>query len=226
MTDHDSIRHAIVDASRYIGAKGLNSGTSGNISVRVATGMLITPTGIAPEKLDPASIVDMTLSGDRAGTSRPSSEWNMHAAIYQVFPQANAIVHAHPDHCVALSCLREALPPFHYMIASFGGDDVPCSDYEPFGTAELAQAAVRALAGRNTCLLANHGMIAFGPDLAAAVTRTEKLETLARQYMLARTIGRPVMLTDAELAVVKSRYKTYGQQSPELESILQPSEHI
>lgn len=214
MSDHDSIRREIIEASRHIGDRGLNSGTSGNISVRVATGMLITPTGVAPEKLDPASIVDMTLNGDWTGNSRPSSEWNMHAAIYQAFPQANAIVHAHPDHCVALSCLREALPPFHYMIASFGGDDVPCSDYEPFGTAELAQAAVRALADRNTCLLANHGMIAFGPDLATAVSRTEKLETLARQYMLARTIGQPVMLTDAELGVVKSRYRTYGQQNP------------
>lgn len=214
MTDHDEIRHAIIEASRYIAAKGLNSGTSGNISVRAATGMLITPTGIAPEKLAPPAIVDMTLDGDWTGGSRPSSEWNMHAAIYQAFPQANAIVHAHPDHCVALSCLREALPPFHYMIASFGGDDVPCSDYEPFGTAELAQAAVRALEQRNTCLLANHGMIAFGPDLAAAVTRTEKLETLVRQYMLARMVGQPVMLTQAELGVVKSRYKTYGQQTP------------
>jgi L-fuculose-phosphate aldolase len=99
------------------------------------------------------------------------------------------------------------------MIASFGGDDVPCSDYAPFGTDELAQAAVRALAGRNSCLLANHGMISFGPSLSTALARTEKLETLARQYLLARSMGRPVMLTEEELGVVKARYKTYGQQS-------------
>lgn len=137
----------------------------------------------------------------------------MHAAIYKAFPQAQAVVHAHPDHCVALSCLRQGLPPFHYMIASFGGDDVPCSDYAPFGTAQLAEVVVRALAERNTCLIANHGMIAHGPDLATAVARTEKLETLARQYMLASMLGRPVMLTHDELSVVKNRYKTYGQQN-------------
>ncbi|MBN9551603.1 MAG: class II aldolase/adducin family protein [Alphaproteobacteria bacterium] len=216
MSDQSTVmRQSLVDAVRAIASKGLNSGTSGNISLRSgAGGMLITPTGIAPEKLDQAAMVEMTLDGDWDGEIRPSSEWNMHAAIYKAFPQAQAVVHAHPDHCVALSCLRQGLPPFHYMIASFGGDDVPCSDYAPFGTAELAQVVVRALAQRNTCLIANHGMIAYGPDLATAVARTEKLETLARQYMLASMLGRPVMLTDDELSVVKNRYKTYGQQKP------------
>ncbi|TPI21144.1 class II aldolase/adducin family protein [Mesorhizobium sp. B2-4-6] len=207
------MRQSLVDAVRAIATKGLNSGTSGNISQRFgAGGMLITPTGIPPEKLDQAAMVEMTLDGDWNGEIRPSSEWNMHAAIYKAFPQAQAVVHAHPDHCVALSCLRQGLPPFHYMIASFGGDDVPCSDYAPFGTAQLAEVVVRALAERNTCLIANHGMIAYGPDLATALARTEKLETLARQYMLASMLGRPVMLTDDELSVVKNRYKTYGQQ--------------
>ncbi|MDQ6434110.1 class II aldolase/adducin family protein [Mesorhizobium sp. LHD-90] len=212
MTLHQQMRQSLVDATRHIAAKGLNSGTSGNISVRLESGMLITPTGIAPGLLDASMMVEVGPDGGWSGTTRPSSEWNMHMAIYEAFPQAKAVVHAHPDHCVALSCLREALPPFHYMIASFGGDDVPCSDYAPFGTAKLAEAAVRALASRNTCLLANHGMISHGPDLATAVARTEKLETLARQYLLARSVGRPVMLSDDELGVVKSRYKTYGQQ--------------
>jgi len=214
MTDRTTMCRSLVDAARDIASKGLNSGTSGNISLRLERGMLITPTGIPADGLDENSMVEMSLEGDWSGSLRPSSEWNMHAAIYQAFPQARAVVHAHPDHCVALSCLRQGLPPFHYMIASFGGDDVPCSDYAPFGTAELAQAAVRALAARNTCLLANHGMISFGPDLATAVARTEKLETLARQYTLARASGEPVMLTKAELDVVKAGYKTYGQQNP------------
>lgn len=214
MTDQSTImRQSLVDAVRAIASKGLNSGTSGNISLRLEPGgMLITPTGISPEKLDQAAMVEMTLDGGWDGEIRPSSEWNMHALIYKAFPQAQAVVHAHPDHCVALSCLRQSLPPFHYMIASFGGDDVPCSSYAPFGTAQLAEVVVRALAERNTCLIANHGMIAYGPDLATAVARTEKLETLARQYMLASMLGRPVMLTDDELSVVKNRYKTYGQQ--------------
>ncbi|CDX54304.1 L-fuculose-1-phosphate aldolase [Mesorhizobium plurifarium] len=210
-----SMRRSLVDATRSIASKGLNSGTSGNISLRLREGgMLITPTGISPEKLDASAMVEMTLEGRWDGDFRPSSEWNMHAAVYRAFPQAQAVVHAHPDHCVALSCLRQGLPAFHYMIASFGGDDVPCSDYAPFATADLAGAVVRTLAERNACLIANHGMIAYGPDLATALARTEKLETLARQYMIASMMGRPVMLTADELSVVKDRYKTYGQQRP------------
>lgn len=214
MTMQSAMRQSLVDASCAIASKRLNSGTSGNISLRLGSGMLITPTGIAPERLKPDAMVEMSLEGAWSGSFRPSSEWHMHAAVYKAFPQAQAVVHAHPDHCVALSCLRRSLPPFHYMVASFGGDDVPCSDYAPFGTPALAEVAVRALAERNTCLLANHGMIAYGPNLATAVARTEKLETLARQYMLATMAGQPVLLTQDELGVVKARYGTYGQQDP------------
>ncbi|MGB3389139.1 MAG: class II aldolase/adducin family protein [Pseudaminobacter sp.] len=214
MTDPDQLRQSLVGAARHIASRGLNSGTTGNLSVRFGEGMLITPTGIVPERLGELDMVEMTLDGAWSGAVRPSSEWNMHAAIYRACPEARAVVHAHPDHCVALSCLREPLPPFHYMIASFGGDDVRCSDYASFGSPELAQAAVRALEGRNACLLANHGMIAHGPDLSVAVARAEKLEILARQYMLARAAGKPILLTGEELGVVKARYKTYGQQTP------------
>ncbi len=208
------MRQALVDAARLVEEKRLNSGTAGNISLREAHGMLITPTGILPARLTPGQMVEMELDGNWTGDVRPSSEWAMHAAIYKAFPQAGAVVHAHPDHCVALSCLRRPLPPFHYMIASFGGENVRCSDYAPFGSPELADAAIHALEGRNACLLANHGMIAFGPDLATALARTEKLEMLARQYLLAASIGEPVMINEGELAVVKDRYGTYGQQKP------------
>lgn len=208
----NDMRQALVLAARAIEDKRLNSGTAGNISLRSRKGMLITPTGITPRDLGADQMVEMDLDGGWVGDFRPSSEWAMHAAIYKAFPHAEAIVHAHPDHCVALSCLRENLPAFHYMIAGFGGDDVRCSGYAPFGSPELAEVAVEALAERNACLLANHGMIAFGPDLTTAVARAEKLEILARQYILARSIGKPVLIDEAELVTVKNRYKTYGQQ--------------
>jgi L-fuculose-phosphate aldolase len=214
MTAHPQPGQLLVDAARHVESRKLNSGTAGNISVRVDGGMLITPTGITVDRLSPDQMVKMDLEGNWSGEVRPSSEWAMHAAIYSAFAAAQAVVHAHPDHCVALSCLRERLPPFHYMIASFGGDDVRCSRYECFGSAELAAAAVDALRDRNACLLANHGMIAFAADLPTAIARTEKLEMLARQYMLARTAGVPVLLGPDDLAVVKERYGTYGQQKP------------
>ena len=87
----------------------------------------------------------------------------MHAAIYLAYPSAQCIVHTHSDACTALACLNEALPPFHYMVANFGGDDVRCAPYVTFGTPELARLAVAALAGRTACLLANHGMIVHAP---------------------------------------------------------------
>ena len=202
----------MAEAMRALQEAGLNNGTSGNISVRTGDGMLITPTGIASDKLRPDMMVPMRFDGQWDHALRPSSEWSMHAAIYEAYPQAAAVVHAHPDHCVALSSLRRPLPAFHYMIASFGGDDVPCSAYEPFGSPELGAAAVVALKGRNACLLANHGMICHGADLASATARAVKLETLARQYFLACSIGSPVLLGADEMGAVKVRYRTYGQQ--------------
>src|SRR5690606_9804041 len=92
-----------------------------------------------------------------------------------------------------------------------GGDDVPCAGYAPFGSPELADIAAAALADRSACLLANHGMIAHGPDLARAVAATRRLETLARQYLLALTAGEPVILDAAEMAEVRRRYAGYGQ---------------
>ncbi len=106
----------------------------------------------------------------------PSSEWAMHAAIYLAYPSAQCIVHTHADACTALACLNEALPPFHYMVANFGGDDVRCAPYVTFGTPELARLAVAALAGRTACLLANHGMIVHAPTAERALSAAIVLE--------------------------------------------------
>jgi L-fuculose-phosphate aldolase len=206
-------REALVAAARESVRLGLNSGTVGNFSLRHGAGMLITPTGIRPEEMLPAQIVEIDLSGGWRGDWVPSSEWAIHARIYAARPDAGAVVHAHPDHCVALSCLRQAIPPFHYMVAGFGGETVPCAPYACFGSAELAQVVAATLGTAFTaCLMANHGMVALGADLAAALSRAAKLETLARQYMLARSAGEPVLLTAREMVEVAGRYAGYGQQ--------------
>ncbi len=210
--DMEIARAALIAATETLDASGMNVGTTGNISVRTRDGMLITPTGIATRALRPEQMVPMPLDGSWDAPFKPSSEWEMHAEIYKAFPDAGAVVHAHPDHCVALSCLREPLPLFHYMVAGFGGDDVRCSDYALFASSDLAKAAVAALKDRTACLLANHGMIAFAGDLDTALVRTVKLETLARQYLLARGAGTPVLIGESELAAIRGRYKTYGQQ--------------
>ncbi|WP_292890347.1 class II aldolase/adducin family protein [Mesorhizobium sp.] len=213
MMDLDNSRASLVSGARAMDASGMNTGTTGNISLRIESGgMLITPTGIPSPMLRPEQMVTMRFDGSWEGALRPSSEWEMHAEIYKAFPEAGAVVHAHPDHCVALSCLREPMPLFHYMVAGFGGDDVRCSDYALFASSNLAKAAVVALQDRTACLLANHGMIAFGKDLDTALARTVKLETLARQYLIARAAGTPVLIENSEIPAIRGRYKTYGQQ--------------
>lgn len=213
MMDETAARMALVEASRRSVAIGLNSGTVGNFSLRHGEGMLITPTGIAPDALAPEQIVAMDLDGAWIGGWRPSSEWAIHARLYAT-TNAGAVVHTHPDHCVALAALRRPIPLFHYMVAGFGGSEIPCADYACFGSIALAETVVAAMGTTHSaCLMANHGAVTIGPDVDTALARAEKLETLARQYVLARSIGEPVLLTQAELADVRARYSTYGQQA-------------
>lgn len=202
-------RAALTEAVRHLSAAGLNQGSSGNVSVRLGSGALITPTG-ATAALAPHEAVRIDLDGIVDGPGIPSSEWRFHTEILRRRPEAGAVVHTHADACVALSCLRRPLPAFHYMVASFGGTDVRCADYRVFGSDALAEAALAALEGRKACLLANHGMIAFGRDLKEAVALTNKLETLARQYLLACQGGAPTILSDAEMEEVAARYQHYG----------------
>jgi L-fuculose-phosphate aldolase len=206
-------RHDVTTVYREIGRRGLIAGSSGNVSQRTRKGMIITPSGCSAETLAPDGVVAMTLAGDVKGSVAPSSEWAMHAAIYLAYPAAQSIVHTHSDACTALACLNEGLPPFHYMVANFGGDDVRCAPYVTFGTPELARLAVAALAGRTACLLANHGMIAHATTADRALTAAVVLETLCRQYLLARSVGTPRQLSAEEMRAAHQRYQTYGQRA-------------
>lgn len=213
MTPTADLRIHLVDTARTMVALKLNSGTVGNLSLRNGDGMLITPTGIAPGDLQPEQIVQMDLAGHWEGHWKPSSEWAIHARLYQTIPAAGGVIHAHPDHCVALASMRQPIPAFHYMVASFGGDVVPCASYACFGSAALAQTVVDAMGTTySACLMANHGIVTIGQDLPAALLRAKKLEILAKQYLLARAAGEPVLLDEEELAEVHQRYDGYGQQ--------------
>jgi len=202
----ETVRAELCDAYRRLGRLGLIQGNSGNLSVRTPGGMLISPSGTTPDAIEPAHLVATAL--DHAGPNA-SSEWALHAALYGDDPAIGAIVHTHADACTALACLAEPLPAFHYMVASFGGDDVRCAPYATFGTPALAALAAAAMQGRSACLLANHGMIAAGPTLDDALAATLRLETLARQYLLARSAGQPRLLTPAQMADARERYRTY-----------------
>lgn len=210
MTERDDLRRAILVAMASLEAKGFNHGSTGNISCRDGDAILITPTGGNSANTTPERIVRIDYDGAVEGAGVPSSEWHMHTQILRAYPAANAVVHTHADACVALSCVRRPIPAFHYMIAGFGGEDVRCARYATFGTADLAASAVEALEDRTACLLANHGMIAIGKTLESAFNTTVKLETLARQYLMALQAGGPVLLPSDEMARVGARYGNYG----------------
>jgi L-fuculose-phosphate aldolase len=206
------LRRAVIATARAMNAVGINQGASGNVSARLRGHMLITPSGVPYDKLTPRMIAKMSLDGggDWSGPLKPSSEWRFHLDILRARPEAGAVVHTHAVHCAAFSMLREPLRATHYMIAMFGGPDVRCTDYAPYGTPELSALAVEGLRDRTAVLLGNHGMIAIGANLDEALSRAVELETLAKQTFIASQMGKPRLLSDDEIARTVERFKGYG----------------
>jgi L-fuculose-phosphate aldolase len=206
------IRKALVDASAELVRSGLNQGTAGNVSVRVGTAMLITPSGIKPDAMRPAMMARMDLAtGDWAGPEKPSSEWRLHRDILRARPDVGAVVHTHSLHATVLSTLHRPIPALHYMIAVFNGAAIQCTPYAPFGTQALSDLIIEGLGPRHGVLLGNHGMVATGLDLDQALWRASELETLAKMAFLAGLAGAPVLLDEAEIARTIERFKDYGQ---------------
>lgn len=215
-TEDLAARRAVIDACLKMNASGLNQGTAGNISLRHGEGFLVTPSGIPYEAMRPEQVVPVHFDESYSGDWLPSSEWRMHFDIYATRPEAGAVVHTHSVHATALSCLRREIPPFHYMIAVAGGRTLRTADYATFGTRELSRAMLAALEGRSACLLANHGMICFGPTLDKALWLAGEIETLCRQYVIALTAGEPAILTDTQMDEVIARFGSYGRQPGEV----------
>lgn len=214
MTAEHESRAAMVSACREMAALGINQGTSGNISVRVADGLLLTPSGLPYDVMAPEDIVRMRWDGswEAHGRNRPTSEWRFHHAILQARPELGAVVHAHPPYCSMLAILERDIPAIHYMIVAAGGDTIPCAPYATFGTDELSDHAVAALRQRDACLLAHHGMIAVGIDLARAMWLAVEVEVLAKQYHGCLQIGTPALLPPDEIARLHARFAQYRGQ--------------
>jgi L-fuculose-phosphate aldolase len=209
---HKDLRKKVISICKQMNAIGINQGTSGNVSVRTEDGFLITASGVPYDKMKPEHIVEMDLDGGYYGDLLPSVEWRMHRDILAKRPEANAIVHVHSTHAAALSSLRRDIPAFHYMIGVAGGNSIRVAEYAEYGTAELSQAMLKAMEARSACLLANHGQICFGPSLEKALWLAVEVEALCHQYWVASLIGKPVMMTDAEMTSVLKRFPTYGKQ--------------
>jgi L-fuculose-phosphate aldolase len=210
------LRREIISTCLMMNEMGINQGTSGNVSARTKKGFLITASGVPYSKMKPEHVVEMDLEGGYRGDYLPSTEWRMHLDIFKHRPEAMAVVHVHSTYATAMACLRREIPAFHYMIGVGGGDSIRCSDYAEFGTEALSTTMLKALESRSACLLANHGQIVFGANLAQALWRAGEVETLAHQYWAASLAGKPVILSGTEMSSVLARFKTYGKQSKDI----------
>ena len=206
-------RRALVDTVRWLLGRGLLAGTSGNVSCRSAEGFLITPTGIAWDDVTANVLVPVSAAGRAQGPLLPSSEWRLHRDVFARRPDVGAIVHTHSTFATAVACLRRNIPAFHYMVAKAGGADIRCARYATYGTQALSVNALRALADRRACLLANHGLVTVAGDLAAARQLAEEVEAMCAQYLAARAAGAPVLLPAREMRAVARKFARYGQRS-------------
>ncbi len=202
---------ALVGAAQEMARRGLATGTSGNLSMRVEGGVLITPSAIPYGELRPEMVPLLRADGSFEGAFRPSSEWRFHLDIMLRRPEVGGVVHHHAPYTTALAMARREIPACHYMIARFGGAPVRCAGYALFGTAELSDFVMAALEGRTACLMANHGGLAVGASVEAALGAAAELESLAQQYMLSLAAGGPVLLSDTEIDEAVRQFATaYG----------------
>jgi L-fuculose-phosphate aldolase len=213
------LRQQLVTVARRLNGSGLNQGTSGNLSVRIPGGLLITPSSLPYEQMEPEDLVaidhrgQVLAGGPRdGGVRRPSSEWRLHADILAGRPEVAAVLHCHSIHATALACHGRGIPPFHYMTAVAGGDDIRCAPYATFGTAELSDLAVQALVDRKACLLGQHGQVTLGASLDQALRIAIEVETLAQMYLQALQLGEPPLLSAEQMAAVHHQFRTllYG----------------
>ena len=209
MNDSRALRIRIIATAREMNALGINRGKSGNVSARIDSGFLITPSALPYDKTKPEDVVSVDFGGKATGRRKPSSEWRFHRDIYAARPEVRAIVHAHSPFTTALACLDRDIPAFHYMVAVAGGSDIRCAPYSTFGTQALSDHAVAALAGRKACLLSHHGMIALGASLAAALALAVEVETLAEMYCRALQMGEPALLSRQEMEIVVAKFADY-----------------
>lgn len=207
------LREQIVEVMISMDTRGLNRGTSGNVSVRMEADTLITPTGIPPSSLKPEHIVRMRPDGsyDPAGM-KPSSEWPMHHKLLQLRRDGNAVVHCHSRYATTLACANIPIPALHYMVAVSGGPSIPVAPYATFGSTELAEGVAETLAGQYGALMANHGQIAIAPSLKHALLIAEEIEEQAAIYWGTLAIGGPSLLSAEEMARISDRFRSYGQK--------------
>ncbi len=191
-------------AARRLGSDGLVSGTAGNVSALAGELVAVTPTGARLEEMTAEQVAVVDLEGEQVtGALAPTSELGLHLGIYHRY-DAGAVVHTHARFATALACVIDELPIVHYQMLALGGP-IRVAPYATFGTPELANLTIEALDGRSAALMANHGAIAYGPDLDTAVEQALLLEWACELYWRAAALGTPRTLDRSDqLAFVET----------------------
>jgi L-fuculose-phosphate aldolase len=211
--DEIAARSHVIETALNMSLHGLSPGRSGNVSCRWKNGMLITPSGMGYEDLELEDVVFVKVDGSvPPGQRKPSSEWHFHLAAYAARPDINAVVHTHSLNATVLACAHKPIPAFHYMVAAAGGADIPLVPYATFGTPELAAYVAQGLKERDACLMANHGQIAIGNTLDAALELAHEVEILAEQYLKVLLLGAVHIIPAIEMKTVIEKFKSYGQR--------------
>ncbi|MAI85081.1 MAG: class II aldolase [Rickettsiales bacterium] len=203
------LKKLIIENTQTLIDKNLNIGSEGNISQRTNDGFLITPSGVNPKNIKINQVSHISLNGDVNNKVKPSSEWGMHLKIYNKFNNVNSIVHTHSVYASVLSCSRENIPSFHYMIAEFGGKNVRCSKYAVFGSDEIGKNVLIALKNRKACLISNHGQITIGKSFEEAIQLAESLEKISKQFYLCKLLKNYKLLTSSEMDEVIDLFDDY-----------------
>ncbi|MBZ4487555.1 class II aldolase/adducin family protein [Microbacterium sp. cx-55] len=206
-SDIVALRRTVADAARVLADRDLLIGTAGNISARSGDLVALTATGAVLGELTPDQVTIVTLDGAVVeGEWAPTSEADLHLGVLRAAPPGvvGAVVHTHSRYATALSIVVDELPVVHYQQLTLGGA-LRVAAFEPFGSPELARAVGGALDGRLAALMANHGAVALGADLARAVENALLVEWLCELYWRARAIGEPRALDGAaQRAVIEA----------------------
>ncbi|MFV0431693.1 MAG: class II aldolase/adducin family protein [Alphaproteobacteria bacterium] len=210
-------RQSLINTCLEMNATGLNSGSAGNVSLKIKEGILITPSGMAYSKIRPEDIVFMDEDDKYYGNLLPSSEWHFHCAIQKARSDINVVLHAHSPWSMIVACARKDIPAIHYMIGVAKTNVIKCSPYEPFGSKELSEVALKALGDASACLLGNHGIITTGKTMEEALAVMREVEHLAQIYVLSQNIGGAIALSDADMEDIHHRFKTYGKQLDQID---------
>lgn len=205
----DNLKSILIKKMRILLKEKMNLESEGNISLRFKDGFLISQSALNPLNMKKENVISIDFNGRYSLGANPSSEWKMHHSLYKSFKNANAIVHCHSNWASILSCHRKKIPPFHYMVAEMGGDDVRCAKYATFGTEKLARNVINAIKKRKACLISNHGQVTIGEDIEEAMHLAFALEKLSKQFYFCMLSNKYRLLSKSEMTESISLFSSY-----------------